>query len=216
MKRLFVAASFAAALLATPALAALAVGDHAPDFTAQASMAGKQFSFSLADALKKGPVVLYFFPAAFTPGCTIEAHEFADASADYKKLGATLMGVTAGNIDRLTEFSVSECRSKFPVAADPNAAIAKSYDSTFAVRPGMSDRTSYVIAPDGDVLFTYSDLKPDQHVAQTLDALKAERKALQADRDQMMEAEMAFQRRAFSSLPSIELSQFRQMLTQKK
>ena len=169
----------AAALLlaAPPASAALKVGAAAPDFSAQASQAGKQFPFKLSDALKKGPVVLYFFPAAFTSGCTIEAHEFADASADYAKLGATLIGVTAGNIDRLTEFSVSECRSKFAVAADPKAKIAKSYDSTIAIWPGHSDRTSYVIAPGGKVIFTYSDLKPDEHVARTMAAVKAWRAA---------------------------------------
>jgi peroxiredoxin Q/BCP len=172
MKRL-IALACAASLLGAPAIAALKVGADAPDFSAQASQAGKQFPFHLSDALKKGPVVLYFFPAAFTSGCTIEAHEFAEASDDYKKLGATLIGVTAGNIDRLTEFSVSECRSKFAVAADPKATIAKSYESTLAVRPGWSDRTSYVIAPDGKVAFVYSALSPDQHVAKTLDALKA-------------------------------------------
>jgi len=176
MKRL-IALACAASLLAAPAIAALKVGADAPDFSAPASQAGKQFPFRLSDALKKGPVVLYFFPAAFTSGCTIEAHEFAEASDDYKKLGATLIGVTAGNIDRLTEFSVSECRSKFPVAADPNATIAKSYDSTLAVRPGWSDRTSYVIAPDGKVAYVYSALGPDQHVAKTLAALKAYRAA---------------------------------------
>jgi len=160
-----------------PAMAALAVGDKAPDFTAQASMAGKQFPFSLSKALEKGPVVLYFFPAAFTPGCTIEAHEFAEAQPQYKALGATLIGVTAGNIDRLTEFSVSECRSKFPVAADPKAVVAKQYKSTLAIAPGHSDRTSYVIAPDGHVLLAYSKLNPDEHVARTLEALKTWRAA---------------------------------------
>ena len=167
----------AAVLAATPAFAALKVGAAAPDFSAQASQAGKQFPFKLSDALKKGPVVLYFFPAAFTSDCTIEAHEFADASADYTKLGATLIGVTAGNINRLTEFSVSECRSKFAVAADPHAKIAKSYDSTIAIWPGHSDRTSYVIAPGGKVILSYSDLKPDEHVARTLAAVKAWRAA---------------------------------------
>jgi peroxiredoxin len=173
MKRLFALACAAALIAAAPALAALKVGAAAPDFSAQASQAGKQFSFKLSDALKKGPVVLYFFPAAFTSGCTIEAHEFAEASGEYQKLGATLIGVTAGNIDRLVEFSVSECRSKFPVAADPGAKIAESYKSTLAIYPGHSDRTSYVIAPDGKVVFVYSDLGADQHVAKTLEALKA-------------------------------------------
>jgi peroxiredoxin len=174
MQRLFSAAgAFALALaMSAPALAALKVGDAAPDFSAPASMAGKQFPFSLAQALKKGPVVLYFFPAAFTSGCTIEAHEFAEAQPQYAALGATLIGVTSGNIDRLTEFSVSECRSKFPVAADPNAVIAKQYKSTLAIFPGHSDRTSYVIAPDGHVLSAYSNLNPNDHVAQTLAALK--------------------------------------------
>jgi len=123
MRRIFGVVGAVALVFAAgpPALAALAVGDKAPDFTAQASMAGKQFPFTLSKALEKGPVVLYFFPAAFTAGCNIEAHEFAEAQPQYKALGATLIGVTAGNIDRLTEFSVSECRSKFPVAADPKS-----------------------------------------------------------------------------------------------
>ncbi len=176
MKRLL-ALACAAILVAGPALAALKVGADAPDFSAQASQGGKQFAFKLSDALKKGPVVLYFFPAAFTSGCTIEAHEFAEASGDYQKLGATLIGLTAGNIDRLTEFSVSECRSKFPVAADPGAKIAQSYKSTLAIYPGHSDRTSYVIAPDGKVVFVYSDLGAEKHVAKTLEALKAYRAA---------------------------------------
>ena len=171
------AAVFALGLAASAAHAALPVGATAPDFNAQASQAGKEFPFSLAAALKKGPVVLYFFPAAFTSGCTIEAHEFADASDDYKKMGATLIGITAGNINRLTEFSVSECRSKFAVAADPDAKIAGEYKSTLAIYPGHSDRTSYVIAPNGKVILSYSDLKPDQHVSKTLEAVKAYRAA---------------------------------------
>lgn len=177
MLRRLAAAAAVAVAFAAPAHAALKVGDTAPEFTAQASQAGKQFPFSMSEALKKGPVVLYFFPAAFTKGCTIEAHEFADAAEDYKKLGATLIGVTAGNIDRLTEFSVSECRSKFAVAADPNAKIAESYKSTLAIFPGHSDRTSYVITPNDKVLFAYSDLAPDSHVTKTLEAVKAWRAA---------------------------------------
>jgi len=176
LRRLAAAATLTAAF-ALPAHAALKVGDSAPEFTAQASQAGKQFPFSLAEALKRGPVVLYFFPAAFTSGCTIEAHEFADASEQYKQMGATLIGVTAGNINRLTEFSVSECRSKFAVAADPDAKIAASYKSTLAIYPGHSDRTSYVIAPDDKVILAYSDLSPNEHVAKTLEAVKAWRMA---------------------------------------
>jgi peroxiredoxin len=176
MKQVLLATA-AMALFALPSHAALKAGAAAPDFTAQASQGGKTFPFRLSDALKKGPVVLYFFPAAFTSGCTIEAHEFADATAEYQKLGATVIGVTAGNINRLAEFSVSECRSKFAVAADPAAAIAKTYDATLAVFPGHSDRTSYVITPDDKVIFAYSDLKPDEHVTRTLDALKSWRAA---------------------------------------
>ncbi len=172
MKKTLLACAALAALAATPAVAALPLGAAAPEFNAPAAMAGKSFGFSMAAALKKGPVVLYFFPAAFTKGCTIEAHDFADASDQYEKLGATLIGVTAGNIDRLAEFSTSECRSKFPVAADPKAVIAGSYDSAPAIFMGHSDRTSYVIAPNDKVIFTYSNLDPSKHVELTLDALK--------------------------------------------
>ena len=160
-------------LLASPALAALPVGATAPEFSTEATMAGKAYPYDLDKELKKGPVVLYFFPAAFTPGCTVEAHEFAEATEQYKALGATVIGVTAGNVDRLKEFSVSECRSKFPVAADPDIKIAKSYDATLAMRPGWSDRTSYVILPDHKILASYSALNPDKHVQTTLDAVKA-------------------------------------------
>ena len=173
MFRRVAVATAAAAAFAAPAYAALPVGATAPQFTAAASQGGRQFPFNLSQALKKGPVVLYFFPAAFTKGCTIEAHEFADAADQYKKLGATLIGVTAGNIDRLTAFSVSECRSKFPVAADPDAKIAGEYKSTLAIYPGHSDRTSYVIAPNDKVIFVYSNLDPNAHVTKTLDAVKA-------------------------------------------
>jgi peroxiredoxin Q/BCP len=176
MKRPLLALMLAAAV-ATPAFAALAPGAHAPDFTAQATMAGKAYPYDLSAALKKGPVVLYFFPAAFTKGCTIEAHEFADAADQYKALGATVIGVTAGNVDRLAEFSTSECRSKFPVVADADLKIAKSYDATLAMFPGHSNRTSYVIAPDHKVIFAYSALDPSQHVDLTLDAVRKWRAA---------------------------------------
>src|SRR5258708_38397079 len=145
MRPILGAVGAAALVLAAgaPALAALAVGAKAPDFTAQASMAGKQFPFSLSKALEKGPVVLYFFPAAFTHGCNIEAHEFADAQPRYQALGATLVGVTAGNIDRLTEFSVSEGHSKLLRAADTKADAAKQYNAMLANTPRTSHRTKY-------------------------------------------------------------------------
>src|SRR5216117_344833 len=112
MRRPFVAA-LTTVLIAIPAYGALPDGAKAPDFSTEASLAGKEFKFSLADALKKGPVVLYFYPAAFTPGCTVEAHDFAEATDRFAALGATVIGVTAGNADRVTEFSSVECRNKF-------------------------------------------------------------------------------------------------------
>ena len=162
---------------ATPTLAALPVGAPAPDFNAMATMAGKTYPYSLADALKHGPVVVYFFPAAFTSGCTVEAHDFAAATDQYKALGATVIGITAGNVDRLAQFSTSECRSKFPVAADPDLKIAKSYDSSPFYLPGHSNRTSYVITPDHKVDFVYSDFNPAKHVDLTLAAIKTWRAA---------------------------------------
>jgi peroxiredoxin len=171
MKRLVVAVALAG-LIAGPAFAALSEGQTAPQFTANAFVGGKPFIFNLDRALKKGPVVLYFFPAAFTKGCTIEAHDFAEAAEQYQKLGATLIGITAGNVDRVGEFSTVECRAKFPVAADPGAKIAETYHSKMAVLP-YSERTSYVIAPGGKVLLAYTEMSPDQHVTKTLDAVKA-------------------------------------------
>jgi peroxiredoxin Q/BCP len=160
------------ALVALPAGAALKVGDKAPDFTAQASIGGTVFEFVLADALKKGPVVLYFYPAAFTEGCTIEAHDFADATDEYRKLGATVIGVSHDDIDKLNRFSVSECRSKFAVAADTDQHIMKAYDAVLKIAPKYADRTSYVIAPDGSIVYEYTSLDPDQHVANTLAAVR--------------------------------------------
>jgi peroxiredoxin len=164
--------ALAACLAATPAWAALKVGATAPDFTAQASLGGKQFTFSLADALKKGPVVLYFYPAAFTKGCTIEAHDFAEATPKFKALGATVIGVSHDDIKTLDKFSVSECRSKFAVAADPDGKVIESYDTKMPVLP-YANRTSYVIAPDRTVLMEYSAMSPDKHVAKTMAAVEA-------------------------------------------
>jgi peroxiredoxin len=172
MKRILTSAVVLAALAAAPAHAALAVGAKAPDFDLKAALAGKEFDFSLAAALKKGPVVLYFFPAAFTPGCTVEAHEFAEATDKFAALGATVIGVTSGNANRVTEFSSVECRNKFAVAADPDQKVIKAYDAVLKQKPEYSDRTSYVIAPDHTVLMTYTDLNPDKHVDMAMDAVK--------------------------------------------
>ena len=160
------------AFLATPSFAALKPGDVAPDFKAPASLGGNEFQYSLAEALKKGPVVLYFYPAAFTTGCTIEAHDFADAVDAYGALGATVIGVSHDDITTLKKFSVSECRSKFAVAADKDQSIMKSYDAVLTLMPQYADRVSYVITPDGRVIFAYKSMNPEKHVEYTLDALK--------------------------------------------
>jgi len=155
----------------TPAFAALKVGDHAPDFTAPATLGGKEFTFHLADALKKGPVVVYFYPAAFTQGCTVEAHEFAQAMPQYTALGASVIGVSHDDIATLDKFSVSECQSKFPVAADRDRHVMKSYDAAMGFLTPYADRTSYVVTQDGKIAFVYSALDPDNHVAGTLKAV---------------------------------------------
>lgn len=172
MKLLQIVALSGTLLVATPVFAALDVGDAAPNFTAKASMGGKVFSFSLADALKKGPVVLYFYPAAFSVDCTIEAHDFAEAVDRYKKLGATVIGVSHDDIDTLNRFSVTECRSKFPVAADEDQSIMKSYDAVLWLKPDYANRVSYVIAPNGSIIYEYTSLNPEKHVANTLNALR--------------------------------------------
>ena len=158
----------------TPAHAVLKPGDAAPDFTAQASLGGKEMAFSLADALKKGPVVLYFYPAAFSQGCTVEAHNFAEATDTFAALGATVIGVSNDKIETLNKFSVSECRNKFAVAADTDKKIMKAYRATMmGGLLGMADRTSYVITPDNRILFAYSALDPNGHVDKTLEAVRA-------------------------------------------
>lgn len=159
-------------LAAAPALAVLEIGAKAPDVNLKASLAGKEIGFSLAEALKKGPVVLYFYPAAFTPGCTAEAHDFAEATEKFAALGASVIGVSTNSIDTLHKFSVTECRNKFPVAADSDQAVTKAYDSVLLRVPRYSSRTSYVIAPDGKIAFVYSNLDAGEHVSRTLKAVE--------------------------------------------
>jgi peroxiredoxin len=172
MKRIAAAALLLA--LATPAFAAMKPGDKAPDFTAQAAVGGEEFTFSLANALKTGPVVLYFFPKAFTKGCTAEAHEFAEAAERYKAAGATLIGMSADDIGTLHKFSTQECSAKFPVAADPELKVIRAYDTMLTTKAGstVADRISYVIAPDGKIAYAYASLDPDKHVENTLAAVK--------------------------------------------
>lgn len=160
-------------ILLTPlAQAALDVGDRAPDFSTQAAQAGKAFQFSLSAALAKGPVVLYFFPAAFSEGCSIEAHAFAEASAEFEALGATVVGVSRDDIAVLSRFSVQACNGKFAVASDETLAIAKSFDATMQHRADYANRVSYVISPAGTVSYRYLSLDPTRHAANTLAALR--------------------------------------------
>jgi peroxiredoxin len=178
MKRLVLAVALGllgVAAVSTPSIAALKVDAKAPDFSAPAYLAGKPFTFKLSDALKQGPVVVYFFPAAHTPGCNMEAHLFSEAIDKFKAQHATVIGVTAGNVSELADFSkeTEHCGGKFAVAADTGAKIAKEYDAILEQKPEWSNRTSYVIAPSGKIAHVYSDLNPNKHVQETLDAVTA-------------------------------------------
>lgn len=179
------------AALCTPAFAALKMGERAPDFSARASLAGKQFSFSLRSALKKGPVVVYFYPSAYTGGCDAEAHAFAQNKDQFTSAGATIIGVSEDSIERLDQFSADPdyCAGRFPVASDPGGKIAASYDLTVSAgKPGMKDvrgadighdfieRETFVIGKDGKIVATFSSkedhLTPDAHVTKSLEAVQ--------------------------------------------
>jgi peroxiredoxin Q/BCP len=174
-------------LICLPVLAALKVGDMAPDFSAPGSLAGKEISFSLRDALKKGPVVVYFFPSAYTKGCDLEAHTFSVEKDKFDAAGATIIGVSADSVTRLNRFSADPdfCAGKFPVASDADKKIATSYNlSTNAVKPGQMDvkgdaidhdfieRETFVIGKDHKIIAAFSSkddgISPDQHVAKSL------------------------------------------------
>ena len=170
--RRFLITLAASALVASPAVAALKVGAKAPDFTTTGAVGGKEFKLHLAQQLKKGPVVIYFFPKAFTSGCTAEAHAFSEAVGDFKKAGAQVIGMSADNLATLKDFSVKECRSAFPVAT-ATAATQKAYDVAWAAHPGLTTRTSYVIDRHGKIVMVHDDLDFSQHVAKTLAAVKA-------------------------------------------
>ena len=176
MKRL-AAAALALSLVAAPAYAALKVGVTAPDFTTTAFKGGQASPFKLSTALKKGPVVLYFFPSAYTSGCTVEAHEFAVATPEFAAMGASVVGVTAGRVEDLAKFSREECRDAFPVAGVTKETI-KAYDAVLAFKPTLSDRVTYVIAPDGKILLAYTALTdPTSHIAKAKEAVTAWRRA---------------------------------------
>ena len=163
---------------ASPAVAALPVGAQAPDFVTTGAMAGKPFQLHLKRELRKGPVVLYFYPKAFTKGCTLEARAFSEASADFRKAGARVIGLSADDLPTLKRFSVEECRNAFPVAT-ATALTIKAYDVAMPVvgkLTTMSNRTSYVIGRNGRIAFVHSDHDWSAHVGKTLAAVRALRK----------------------------------------
>jgi thioredoxin-dependent peroxiredoxin len=171
MRMIWIAALMVASL--TPAArAALDIGDKAPDFSAPAALAGQEYKFTLAESLAKGPVVLYFFPAAFSPGCSAEAHEFAEATDKFTALGATVIGVSTDDIATQVKFSMQACQGKFAVASDAGKTVIKSYDAAMMILPDYANRVSYVIAPDHSILYNYQSLNPSKHVEKTLAALR--------------------------------------------
>jgi peroxiredoxin len=172
MKSAFLAAA-AVVAIALPACAEpLKAGAAAPDFTLTSTTGGKHAPFHLKEQLKKGPVVLYFYPAAFTDGCNLEAHLFAEAVDDFAAKNAQVIGVSLDPIDKLDRFSVEKCQSKFPLGADTDGKVADTYGvkAQFLNRT-IATRTSFVIGKDGKIVFVHSDMKPDEHVKHTLAAL---------------------------------------------
>ncbi|MES2697983.1 MAG: peroxiredoxin [Pseudomonadota bacterium] len=171
IRSLALALPLALASLAPPASATLERGVAAPRFSTTAALAGRTFAIDLAAKLREGPVVLYFFPRAFTQGCTLEANAFAQAMPDFTAAGATVLGMSGDDIATLQRFSREECRDAFPVGrATPE--IVSGYDVAM-VQSGMTSRTSYVIAPSGRVVMVHSDMDWRQHVAMTLAAVRA-------------------------------------------
>ncbi len=162
----------ALAVTALPASAALNVGARAPDFVTTGAIGGKPFQIHLKKELRKGPVVLYFYPKAFTEGCTLEARAFSEAMPEFRKAGARVIGMSSDDVATLRRFSVEACRSAFPVATATPATIA-AYDVALKSKPGLTNRTSYVIGRDGRVVYVHSDLNWSQHVAKTLAAVRA-------------------------------------------
>jgi len=179
--------SLIACLAAVPALAALQAGASAPAFTTQASLAGKPFTFSLKDALAKGPVVVYFYPSAYTGGCDLQAHTFAENKDKFTAAGATIVGVSLDSIARLNDFSADPnfCAGKFPTASDADGSIARSYDLKVKQGPpGLKDvrgaeighdfveRTTFVVKRDGRIAETITGVAPDKNVEQALAAVQ--------------------------------------------
>ena len=188
MKRAIALAAVAAIAISSPAFAALAVGAKAPEIKAKAFENGNPSDFDLQQALKKGPVVLYFFPGAFTPGCNVEAQQFAASIDKYKAAGAQVVGVTGGfgtsarksaaegGLEQaVKDFSTEHCNGKFPVAA-VNADTIKAYNVELTQRPGWSNRTSYVIDKSGNIVLAFENLSPEGHVDKTLAAVEGLKK----------------------------------------
>lgn len=191
LKRLLLTSLMATAICAT-AFAALNQGDAAPDFSAQASMAGKEFKYSLKDALKKGPVVVYFYPSAYTQGCNVQARTFSVNQEKFAAAGASVVGVSLDSIERLNKFSADPefCAGKFPVASDANGAIAKSYALNIreanaamkdtkgeAIGHGFAERTTFVVTPDGKVAATIGGMTPTDNVMKALEAVQGLKKS---------------------------------------
>lgn len=173
--------AFLTLFLGSPAHAQLRIGQPAPDFTLAAALGGKDMSFSLAKSLKKGPVVVFFYPKSFTSVCTEEAHLFAEAMTEFESYQASVIGISADSIETQKQFSTSECRDRFPVAADPQMQVIKAYQVAFgalgAVLP-FADRVSFVIAPDGKILSQVKSSDAAPHVQKSLEAVKAWAKKL--------------------------------------
>ena len=168
------APALALALAAIPAAApaALKEGSKAPDFSTSGALAGKPFKLHLKEQLRHGPVVLYFFPKAFTQGCTLETRAFSEATPEFRKLGARVIGMSADDYATLARFSREECRDAFPVATASPATV-KAYDVLLKPDAQLTNRTSYVIAPDGTILHAHSEMDWHNHVSSTLAAVKA-------------------------------------------
>ena len=174
MKRLL-ALACALGVATSPAFAALPVGAKAPEFVTQGALGGKDFTFDLKRALKDGPVVLYFYPKAFTQGCTLEAHAFAEAMPEFRAAGARVVGLSADDLPTLRRFSTEECRDAFPVAI-AGARTIKAYDVALVrggKQTGLTDRTSYVIGKNGHIAMVHSDLDWREHVKLTLATVKS-------------------------------------------
>ena len=170
----FTLTALALALVAVPVAAALPEGAKAPNFVTQGAIGGKPFKLVLAEQLRHGPVVLYFYPKAFTKGCTLEAHAFSVAMPEFKAAGARVIGMSADDLETLKKFSIEGCRSAFPVAR-ANKAVIKAYDVAIPL-VGLSNRTSYVIARDGRIVMVHSEMDWKDHVGKSLAAVKALRR----------------------------------------